>query len=114
MPALTVGHVKNNTIPDWSGQVTVGNSTGGTTTMQASDMVRPSDWNSDHNWTFTLSASDIGSFFSAGNGLGVTTNSNGVTFSHAPAPNQEPFPFPNSNSITITYAQYAWVLDPFP
>ena len=50
--ALSVAHVKNNTIADWSGTVTVGNSTGGTTTMAASDMVRPSDWNSGHNITW--------------------------------------------------------------
>ena len=46
--AMTVSHVKSNTIADWSGTVTVGNSTGGSTTMAASDMVRPSDWNSNH------------------------------------------------------------------
>ena len=46
--AITVSHVKSNTIADWSGTVTVGNSTGGSTTMAASDMVRPSDWNSSH------------------------------------------------------------------
>ena len=46
--AMTVSHVKSNTIADWSGTVTVGNSTGGSTTMAASDMVRPSDWNSSH------------------------------------------------------------------
>ncbi len=45
---LTVTHAKSNTIADWSGTATVGNSTGGTSTVAASDLVRPSDWNSAH------------------------------------------------------------------
>jgi hypothetical protein len=47
--ALNIVHFKNVTVPDWSGVVTVGNSTGGTTTAQASDLARPSDWNSAHS-----------------------------------------------------------------
>ena len=76
---ITVTHAKSNTIADWSGTVTVGNSTGGTTTMAASDMVRPSDWNSAHviseqtvgyfepfipaNTNSTLSAPGIGTWY---------------------------------------------------
>lgn len=45
---ITVTHAKSNTIADWSGTVTVGDSTGGTSTAAASDLVRPSDWNSAH------------------------------------------------------------------
>ena len=52
---MAVSHVKSNTIPDWTGTVTVGNSTGGTQTVNASDLVRPSDWNSGHNQFYTIS-----------------------------------------------------------
>ena len=76
---ITVTHAKSNTIADWSGTVTVGNSTGGSTTMAASDMVRPSDWNSAHviqentvgyfepfipaNTNSTLSAPGVGTWY---------------------------------------------------
>jgi hypothetical protein len=48
--AFAVSHIKSNTLADWSGQVTVGNSTGGTATVQATDLVRPVDWNSVHTF----------------------------------------------------------------
>jgi trimeric autotransporter adhesin len=43
---MTIQHSKTLTVPDWAGVVTVFNSQGATTTMNASDAVRPSDWNS--------------------------------------------------------------------
>lgn len=113
MPAFTVAHPKVLTIADFTGTVTVGNSSGGTASMLATDLARPSDWNSAHNISFTLSASDVGSFFAAGAGLGVSTNTAGVTFSDSAHQFFEPFPFINSNSGTVTYAADAWVLDPF-
>jgi hypothetical protein len=51
---MAVSHVKSNTIADWAGTVTVGNSTGGTQTVNATDLVRPGDWNSAHNQYYTL------------------------------------------------------------
>jgi hypothetical protein len=80
---MTVTHAKSNTIADWSGTVTVGNSTGGTTTLAASDMVRPSDWNSSHVITF-----DGDRFF-------------------------EPYPMPNSNSVADAPGMGTWYFDPF-
>ncbi len=75
----TVSHAKSNTVADWSGVATVGNSTGGSTTIQGSDLVRPSDWNSAHvfvpdplgfyepfilpNTNTTLSAPGIGTWY---------------------------------------------------
>ena len=59
MSTLTVQHAKNDTIADWSGVATVGNSTGGTTTVNASDLVRPSDWNSTHNFTLNIFDTDL-------------------------------------------------------
>ena len=88
-------HAKSVTVADWSGVVTVGNSTGGTTTDQASNLARPSDWNADH--LFTLSATDLGSFFQANNGLTVTTNTAGVTYGMDSIEFYEPFMLLNAN-----------------
>ena len=52
---MAVSHVKSNTVADWTGTVTVGNSTGGTQTIAATNLVRPGDWNSAHNQFYTLS-----------------------------------------------------------
>lgn len=42
---MSLYHVKNNAAADFTGTVTVFNSTGGTQTVNATDLVRPSDWN---------------------------------------------------------------------
>lgn len=55
---VTVTHAKSQTFADWSGAVTVGNSSGGTTTVQATDLVRPGDWNSSHLATIALAGSE--------------------------------------------------------
>lgn len=51
---MAVSHVKSNTIANWTGTVTVGNSTGGTQTIAASALVQPQDWNSAHNQYYSL------------------------------------------------------------
>lgn len=76
--SLGFRHAKSVTVADWNGTVTVANSTGGTTTAAASDLARPSDWNSDHaynvesgfyepfapqNTNSTLSAPGIGTWY---------------------------------------------------
>jgi hypothetical protein len=59
MPAIS--HVKSNTVADWgAGAVTVFNSVGSTTTVNATDLVRPVDWNSVHNQTWTISSNTSG------------------------------------------------------
>jgi hypothetical protein len=80
---MTVTHVKSNTIADWSGTVTVGNSLGGTTTAAASDLVRPSDWNSAHVISF-----DANAFY-------------------------EPFPMNQSNSVNDAPGMGTWYFAPF-
>ena len=75
---MAVSHVKSNTIADWTGTVTVGNSTGGTQTVAATDMVRPSDWNSGHNQFYTLSGNTNNASTASGTnvvlqGLGAVT-----------------------------------------
>ena len=51
-----VSHVKTNTIGDFANTVTVFNSQGSTTTAAATDLVRPGDWNSAHNFYQTISS----------------------------------------------------------
>lgn len=103
-------HAKNVTIADWAGVVTVGNSTGGTTTDQASNLARPVDWNSQHN--FTLSASDIGSFFAASDGLTVSTNTNGVTYGENTVGFYEPFPLALTNTTAFAPVAGSWYFYP--
>ena len=49
-----IGHIKSNTIGDFTGTVTVFNSQGSTQTANATDLVRPVDWNSAHTFSFGL------------------------------------------------------------
>ncbi len=56
---VTISHVKSNTIADFTGTVTVGNSSGGTQTVAATNLVRPSDWNSSHAQTIALAGSEL-------------------------------------------------------
>ena len=51
---MSISHFKSNIIPDVVGTVIVLNSNGATTTVNATQLVRPSDWNSVHvqNWAF--------------------------------------------------------------
>jgi hypothetical protein len=56
-----VSHVKSNTIADWAaGTVTVFNSAGVSATANATDLVRPVDWNSAHNQYITISGNTSG------------------------------------------------------
>ncbi len=58
---MGITHLKSNTIADFTGTVTVFNNSGGTTTAAASDLVRPSDWNSAHHIVFNLEGNTAGS-----------------------------------------------------
>lgn len=49
-----LSHVKSNTIADFTGTFTGFNSQGSTITIAATDLVRPSDWNSVHNQFLTM------------------------------------------------------------
>lgn len=113
MANFVITHAKSDTIADWSGVVTVANSTGGTTTDQASNLIRPSDWNSAHNVAMTLSLSDLGGFFNANNGLTVQSSGTGVTVGEALEDYFEPFPLPNTNSTLAAQGMGTWYLDPF-
>lgn len=73
---MPITHAKSNIIGDWNGTVTLGNSTGGTTTAAASDLVRPSDWNSGH--VVNLSAFELTPVLNVGAGLTSTTAAGGT------------------------------------
>jgi hypothetical protein len=75
---FVLSHAKSNSQGDFTGTVTVYNSSGGSTSILATDMVRPSDWNSAHvfspspeffepfpaaNTNSTLSAQGVGTWF---------------------------------------------------
>jgi hypothetical protein len=75
-----VVHVKSNTIGDMTGTVTVFNSAGATTTAAATDLVRPGDWNSAHQFTQTISGNTAGQSTASGTNF-VIGGTNGVTAS---------------------------------
>ena len=52
---MAVSHIKSNTVADFTGTITGYNSQGSTVTIAATNLVRPSDWNSAHNQFYTLS-----------------------------------------------------------
>lgn len=59
-------HVKSNTIADFTGTVTVNNHSGGTNTVAATDLVRPSDWNSGHNQFFSVGGNTLSASTASG------------------------------------------------
>ena len=63
---VTIQHSKTLTIADFTGTVTVGNSSGGTATVAASNIVLPSDWNSTHAISLSLSASELSNVMKLG------------------------------------------------
>ena len=106
---MPITHAKSNTIADWNGTVTLANSTGGTTTAAASDLVRPSDWNSGH--VVSLSASEVAGLFTVANGLTMSTDANDITFGLGTEAIYEPFPLHNTNSTVSAPGIGTWYLD---
>jgi len=109
---ITVTHAKNNTVADWSGTVTVGNSSGGTTTVAGSDLVRPSDWNSAHQVSMSVTGSEIASLFSFNTGLSSTTGAGGITAGISSYGYFEPFIPANTNSTLSAPGIGTWYFDP--
>lgn len=56
---MAVSHIFSNAVADWTGTVTVFNSQGSTTSAVATNIVRPSDWNSAHNQFYTLTGNTL-------------------------------------------------------
>ena len=73
-------HVKSDTIGDFTGTITGFNSQGSTTTIAATDLVRPVDWNSAHNFFQTISGATAGQSTASGTNL-VFGATDGITAS---------------------------------
>lgn len=67
---MSITHFKSDTIADFTGTVTVYDQLGSTQTVAATDLVRPSDWNSQHYINYALSGNTAGS--SQISGLDIT------------------------------------------
>jgi hypothetical protein len=57
---VAISHVQSITIGDFTGTITVFNSAGSTTTANATDIVKPSGWNSVHQLAATISGNTLG------------------------------------------------------
>lgn len=57
---MQITHVKSNIVPDFTGTVTVYDNSGSTQTVAATNLVRPSDWNSAHALAITLNGNTAG------------------------------------------------------
>ena len=78
---MAISHIKSNTIADFTGTVTVFNSAGTTATANATDLVRPTDWNSVHNFFQTISGNTQGTSTMSGTNL-VFAGGNNITLSN--------------------------------
>jgi len=116
-------HAKSNPIPDYTGTVTVHNSTGGTTTVAAGNLVRPSDWNSEHNEfrtivgnfdpTMNTTASGTNLVYAGGDGLRLGGSNNTVLweiiprskFQHPPSWASISHSVATNNSVSVNYVE---------
>ena len=73
---MTIIHAFSNTTPDFTGTITGFNSQGSTVTLAASNLVRPSDWNSAHNMLWTLSGNTSGQSTASGSNIILQGGSN--------------------------------------
>lgn len=121
MSALS--HVKSDTIGDFTGTVTVFNSQGSTGTVAATDLVRPSDWNSAHNFFQTISGNTAGQSTASGTNL-VIGATGGITAAlstaagaatlwvSGPADQQGFNPYADIEKIAGQYGQASLQFDP--
>ena len=77
---MAISHLKSQTGADFTGTVTVFNSAGATTTAAATDLIRPSDWNSAHNQLLTIVGNTAGQSTASGTNI-VFSGGNNVTLS---------------------------------
>lgn len=75
---MAVSHAKSITIGDFTGTVTAFNSQASTTTVAATDLARPADWNSAHNQYFTLTGNTNNASTVSGTNV-VLSGGNNVT-----------------------------------
>jgi len=75
---MAVSHAFSNAVADFTGTVTGFNSQGSTITLAASNMVKPSDWNSAHNQYITLAGNTNNASTVSGSNI-VWSGGNNVT-----------------------------------
>jgi hypothetical protein len=108
---LTITHAKSETIGDFTGTITGFNNSGATTTIVATNLMRPSDWNSGHQVTLSLTGSEVASLFNFGAGLTSSTNASGLSVGLDYVDYFEPFA---AVSSTLTAPGIGtWYFDPF-
>jgi hypothetical protein len=110
---MAVSHVKSDTIADFTGTITGFNSQGSTTTIAATDLVRPVDWNSAHNEKYTVSgntslsstASGSNVVFSATGNITIIGSSDTIVWSVPPRDILSAFLFPDvlNNTATMSF-----------
>jgi hypothetical protein len=110
---LTISHAKSNTIGDMTGTVTGWNNSGASTTFLATNLVRPSDWNSAHQLTLSLTGSEVASLFNFGAGLSSSSNASGVSAGLDFVDYFAPFIPANTNSTLSALGIGTWYFDPF-
>jgi hypothetical protein len=75
---MAVSHIKSNTVADFTGTITGYNSQGSTVTIAATNLVRPSDWNSAHNQFYTLAGNTLNASTASGTNV-VFAGSGGIS-----------------------------------
>lgn len=73
---MAVSHVFSNAAADFTGTITGFNSQGSTVTLAASNLVRPSDWNSAHNQFFTLTGNTNNASTASGSNIVLSGGAN--------------------------------------
>lgn len=97
--AGALSHVKSDTIPDFTGTFTGFNSQGSTVTIAATDIVRPSDWNSAHNIFLTMSGNTGGTSTMSGTNI-VLAGGIGIILSNSTAADGATVSFALSDIVT--------------
>ena len=121
---MAVSHIKSDTIGDFTGTITGFNSQGSTTTIAATDLVRPVDWNSAHNQFYSLTGNTTGNstasgtnvLFAGSGGISVGGSTGTIVFSVQPnytASFFEPEVFGSSTYTTETQANGTVYFRPF-
>ena len=103
---MSITHVKSATEADFTGTVTVFDSQGSTATIAATDLVRPSDWNSKHQIIFNLSSNTLGSSQVAGTDV-ILVGGNNITLSADTANSKLVFSGPNTAAQSTNLAAAA-------
>lgn len=118
---MAVSHAKSQTGADFTGTVTVHNSQGSTATIAATDLIRPSDWNSGHNQLYTLSGNTTGNSTASGTNvifeghgpvvLGGTSNS--LQFNLRSWDRTLFYPWVHANEVTFSAGHNSVYVVPF-